>query len=59
MLLGKGMRLPKTAAVILTTFIDLVAVMGVFLTKKYMVERSVVIDAPSETIHGYLVNLKK
>lgn len=53
------MRILKTAAVILTSFIVMVAGVGLFLPTKYTVERSVVIDAVPERIHGYVGDLRK
>jgi len=53
------MRILKTAAVILVVFIVAVAAIGLFLPTKYDVERSVVIDATPEKIHGYVGDLRK
>ena len=53
------MRILKTAAVTFVVFIAAVAVIGFFLPTKYAVERSVVIDATPEKIHGYVEDLKK
>jgi uncharacterized membrane protein len=53
------MRILKTAAVILVVFIIAVAAIGIFLPTKYDVERSVVIDATPEKIHGYVGDLRK
>lgn len=53
------MRILKTAAVMLVVLIVAVAAVGLFLPTKYAVERSVIIDAAREKIHGYVGNLRK
>lgn len=54
-----GMRILKTAAVIVVVFIVAVAAVGLFLPTKYAVERSVVIDATPEKVHVYVGDLRK
>jgi hypothetical protein len=43
----------------LVVLIVAVAAVGLFLSTKYAVERSVIIDATHEKIHGYVGNLRK
>ncbi len=53
------MKFIKTAAVVLVILIVTIAVIGLFLPAQYSVERSMVVHATPEKVHGYVGDLKK